>query len=97
MSRSRVALALLATVVALAVAAAAYGLMAGPVSPQAPGSSPAYSPYRGVQEVVRAQGLELVTSEGKVWAELAVAQDGSRGLRIYDDTGQKRLELVFSQ
>ena len=40
------------------------------------------------------QRLELVDSSGGKWGELGVSADGSRGLRIYDERGALRMEVV---
>jgi len=46
------------------------------------------------QEVLRVQRLELVDASGGKWGELGVNADGSRGLRIYDEGGALRMEVV---
>jgi hypothetical protein len=46
------------------------------------------------QEVLRVQRLELVEASGGKWGELGVSADGSRGLRIYDEGGALRMEVV---
>ena len=47
-------------------------------------------------EVIQAQRFELVDAEGKVWGEMSMGARGrSPGLRLYDEKGEVRAELVL--
>ncbi len=96
MSRLTLPILLLAVLLLLALAAAAYALLAGPIGRVGPEPGPALSVHE-MPDVIRAQRLELVTPEGKVWADMGMGRDGSRGLRLYDDQGRRRVELVLRQ
>ena len=48
-----------------------------------------------VAEVVRAKRFELVDSEGKVCATLALDEDGCPGLHLCDREGHERAELAL--
>jgi len=96
MARLRLLAVILAALAVLTLAAAAYALMAGPIGRVGPEPGPVTSQYT-MPDVLRAQRLQLVTSDGKVWADMGIGQDGIRGLRIYDDRGNRRLELVVRE
>ena len=47
-------------------------------------------------EVMRAQSFELVDAEGRVRGEMSMGARGrSPGLRLWDEKGEKRAELVL--
>ncbi|UCC69516.1 MAG: hypothetical protein JSV79_06310 [Armatimonadota bacterium] len=93
MHKLALAAVILVALAVLTLAAAAYALMAGPVGRVGPEPGPVTSQYT-MPDVLRAQKLQLVTTEGKVWADMGIAPDGVRGLTIYDDQGEKRVELI---
>jgi len=57
------------------------------------GGNVSAGPIAAQQQVLSAQRIQLIDSNGRTRAELAMSRDGGPGLFFYDTKGRNRLEL----